>query len=50
VVTPLVPVMGGIDDKRVALLPGSAANVGDKPAPRLVLRGLVVMGGIEIKS
>lgn len=50
VVTPLVPVMGGIDDKRVAPLPGSAANVGDKPAPRLVLRGLVVMGGIEIKS
>ena len=49
VVTPLVPVMGGIDDKRLAPLPG-AAGIGDKPAPRLVLRGLVMMGGIEIKS
>jgi predicted membrane protein len=50
VVTPLVPVMGGIDDKRLAPLPGSAASIGDKPAPRLVLRGLLMMGGIEIKS
>jgi hypothetical protein len=50
VVTPLVPVMGGIDDKRLAPLPGGAAGIGDKPAPRLVLRGLIMMGGIEIKS
>ena len=50
IVTPLVPVMGGIDDKRLAPLPGSAENIGGKPAPRLVLRGLVLMGGIEIKS
>ena len=50
IVTPLVPVMGGIDDKRLAPLPGSAENIGGRPAPRLVLRGLVLMGGIEIKS
>lgn len=50
VVTPLVPVMGGIDDKRPAPLPGSVENIGGRPAPRLVLRGLLVMGGIEIKS
>jgi len=47
--TPLVPVMGGIDDKRLPPLPGGD-SLGGKPAPRLVLRGLIVMGGIEIKS
>ena len=50
VVTPLVPVMGGIDDKRLAPLPGATESVGGKPSPRLVLRGLIMMGGIEIKS
>jgi hypothetical protein len=50
VVTPLVPFMGGIDDKRVPFLPDSAGSTGDRQAPRLVLRGLVMMGGIEIKS
>ena len=50
VVTPLVPVMGGIDDKRLAPLPGGAESLGGRPAPRLVLRGLLMMGGIEIKS
>jgi predicted membrane protein len=49
-VTPLVPVMGGIDDKRLPPLPGGAESIGGTPAPRLVLRGLVMMGGIEIKS
>lgn len=48
--TPIVPVMGGIDDKRLAPLPGTIQDTGGKPAPRLVLRGLLVMGGIEIKS
>jgi hypothetical protein len=48
VVTPLVPVMGGIDDKRLAPLPGT--DVSGKPAPRLVLRGLLLMGGVDIKS
>jgi predicted membrane protein len=50
VVTPLVPIMGGIDDKRLPPLPGSAENIAGRQAPRLVLRGLIVMGGIEIKS
>ena len=48
--TPLVPVMGGIDDKRLAPLPGSTESIGGKPAPRLVLRGLLLMGGVDIKS
>ena len=47
--TPLVPVMGGVDDKRLPPLPG-ADNLGGRPAPRLVLRGLILMGGIEIKT
>lgn len=51
VATPIVPVMGGIDDKRLAPLPGTAeAPLGGRPAPKLVLRGLLLMGGIEIKS
>ena len=50
VVTPIVPVMGGIDDKRLAPLPGAGETVAGSPAPRLVLRGLLLMGGIEIKS
>ena len=50
VVTPIVPVMGGVDDKRLPRLPGSGESISDKPAPRLVLRGMLLMGGIEIKS
>ena len=50
VVTPIVPVMGAVEDKRQAPLPGGAETIGGGPAPRLVLRGMVVMGGIEIKS
>jgi len=50
VVTSLVPVMGGVDDKRLPPLPGSAESLAGRPAPRLVLRGLLLMGGIEIKS
>jgi predicted membrane protein len=51
VLTPIVPVMGGIEDKRLPPLPGSGVEgLGARSAPRLVLRGLVIMGGIEIKS
>ena len=50
VVTPVVPVMGAVEDKRPVPLPDGAEALGGKAAPRLVLRGLVLMGGIEIKS
>jgi predicted membrane protein len=50
VVTPIVPIMGGVDDKRLPPLPGALESLGGKPAPRLVLRGLLLMGGIEIKA
>jgi predicted membrane protein len=50
IATPVVPVMGAVEDKRLPPLPGSADDLGGKAAPRLVLRGLILMGGIEIKS
>jgi predicted membrane protein len=49
VITTLVPVLGGVDDKRLPPLPGAESLAG-RPAPRLVLRGLLMMGGFEIKS
>jgi predicted membrane protein len=48
--TPIVPIMGGVDDKRLPALPGTADTIGGQPAPRLVIRGMLLMGGIEIKS
>jgi hypothetical protein len=51
IATPLVPVMGGVEDKRLPSLPEHADSVsGSVAPPRLVLRGLVVMGGVQIKS
>lgn len=41
--TRVLPVMGGVADNTI---PPAAGPV---PAPRLVLRGMVIMGGIEIK-
>jgi predicted membrane protein len=50
VVTPLVPVLGGVDDKRLAPLAADVERSDGQRAPRLVLRGLVIMGGVEIRS
>jgi predicted membrane protein len=49
ILTPLMPIMGGIDDKRLAPPPGTS-DVGGQAAPRLVLRGFVLMGGVTIRS
>jgi predicted membrane protein len=51
VATPIVPFMGGVDDHRVAP-PGSAPDGSATPptAPRLVLRGFLMMGGVHIRS
>lgn len=47
--TPILPFMGGVEDKRLPPLPGDPSA--PKPAPgRLVLRGFVMMGGVQIKS
>lgn len=44
VINRVVPLMGGVDDKTVPPKPSTA------PAKHLVLRGLVLMGGIEVKN
>jgi predicted membrane protein len=50
VATPVVPIMGGVDDKRLPPVPGTMDNFGGKAAPRLVLKGLLMIGGLEIKN
>jgi predicted membrane protein len=51
VATPIVPIMGAVEDKRLPPLPdGNIGAAGGLAAPRLVLRGFVMMGGVEIKS
>ena len=42
VVTEVIPFMGGVVDKRMAQKSGSSKT--------LVLRGLVLMGGLEIRN
>jgi hypothetical protein len=44
VVNRVVPLMGGVDDKSRTPIAGSA------PAKRLVVRGIVIMGGVSIRN
>ena len=44
VINRVIPLMGGVDDKTLPPRPTSA------PAKQLIIRGLVVMGGIEVKN
>lgn len=49
VVSEVVPVLGNVEDKRLPPVdPG--ARLPNEAAPRLVLKGLVVLGGLIIKS
>lgn len=48
VVSELVPIAGGVEDKRLPPLPDAAAS--SAPPPRLVLKGFLVMAGLTIKS
>ncbi len=50
--TRAVPVAGGIKDKRLRAFDAldGEPTTSTAPAPRLVLRGAVVMGGLSIKS
>ena|SRR5436190_17484781 len=48
VATPIMAVMGGVEDKR--LPPIASTDTAAGAAPRLVLRGLLMMGGIVIRS
>jgi hypothetical protein len=49
---PLVAVMGGVEDKRVIPTPGIVhdATARAAAAPRLVVRGFVMLGGLTIRS
>lgn len=47
VVSQIAPILGGVDDRR---LPESLAAGAAAARPRLVLRGLVIMGGVVIRS
>jgi hypothetical protein len=49
IVSQIVPIMGGVEDKRVLPVAETPPLPGQTP-PRLVLRGLVMMAGVEIKS
>jgi predicted membrane protein len=48
VATPLIPFMGGVEDRRFP--PATDPTAPKSPSRRLVLRGLVMMGGVHIKS
>jgi len=48
IATPIVAVMGGVEDKRLPPLPTTVDGGGLAP-PRLVLRGMILMGAIVIK-
>jgi predicted membrane protein len=54
VATPIVPFMGGVEDHRLAPLgsaaDGSAASLTQTSAPRLVIRGFLLMSGVHIRS
>lgn len=48
VVSEVTPILGGVEDKRLPALPAIGATT--ETAPRLVLRGIVLLGGLVIKS
>jgi predicted membrane protein len=49
--TPVVPFMGGVEDKRLAPLTVEGGRPErDANAPHLIVRGLVMMGGVQLKS
>lgn len=50
VVNDVMPVLGGVEDKRLPPVVNTASNAASGPAPRLVLRGVVALGGLAIKN
>ncbi len=50
VVIEVMPILGGVEDKRLPAVLNPAAGQATGAAPRLVLRGMVLLGGLEIKN
>ena len=50
VVNDVMPVLGGVEDKRLPPVVNTAPGAVNGPAPRLVLRGVVALGGLTIKN
>jgi hypothetical protein len=50
VVNDVMPVLGGVEDKRLPPVVNTAAGAVNGPAPRLVIRGVVALGGLAIKN
>ena len=50
VVIDVAPILGGVEDKRLPAVLNAAPATTNMPAPRLVLRGLVILGGLTIKN
>jgi hypothetical protein len=48
IVSEVIPVLGGVDDKRIAAAPVAADAA--TASPRLIIRGFVMMGGLVIKN
>jgi hypothetical protein len=48
VTSKVVPILGSVEDKR--LLPTAVPAIPGVPAPRLVLRGVLIMGGLTIRN
>jgi len=48
--TPVMSILGAIEDKRLAPLPGAPTATSGAPAPRLVLRGLVMLGNVTLRG
>jgi hypothetical protein len=46
---PVVPIMGGVEDRRLAP-PPDASQVAGQSAPELTLHGFVLMGGVSVVS
>ena len=49
VVTEVMPILGGVEDKRLPAVLNAPAAMNGAP-PRLVLRGVVLLGGLTIKN
>jgi predicted membrane protein len=45
-----MPILAGVEDKRLPPVLEDAARVASAPAPRLVIRGVILLGGLNLKN